>query len=100
MIDSHCHLEMFEEELPMVIQRAYDAGVSIIITIASDVESLEKVVDIADNYPMVYASVGIHPHDAKDLNDRVLKKIFELSRHPKVVAIGEIGLDYHYNIHR
>jgi len=96
MIDSHCHLDMFEEELPMVIQRAYDAGVSIIITIASDVESLEKVVDIADNYPMVYASVGIHPHDAKDLNDKVLKKIFELSRHPKVVAIGEIGLDYHY----
>jgi len=129
MIDSHCHLEMFEnakhfpeakpkesnakhfppacrqtgeampkvsKEISDVIRRAYDAGVRIIITIASDVESLEKVVDIADTYSMVYASVGIHPHNANDLDDEVLKKIFKLSRHPKVVAIGEIGLDYHY----
>lgn len=97
MIDSHCHLEMFEEKISDVIRRAYDTGVSFIITIASDTESLEKVVKIAEDYPMVYASVGIHPHDAKDLNDKVMKKIFELSRHPKVVAIGEIGLDYHYD---
>ncbi|MGC8796686.1 TatD family hydrolase [Thermodesulfovibrio sp.] len=96
MIDSHCHLEMFKEEIPDVIQRAYDAGVNTIITIGSDIESLDEAVKIAEQYPMVYATVGIHPHDAKDFNEEVLKKIFELSRRPKVVAIGEIGLDYHY----
>lgn len=97
MIDSHCHLEMFKEELSDVVRRAYDSGVSTIVTVASDVESLDEVVKIAEQYPMVYATVGIHPHDAKDFNDKVLKKIFELSRHPKVIAIGEIGLDYHYD---
>ncbi|GAB6184341.1 TatD family nuclease-associated radical SAM protein [Thermodesulfovibrio hydrogeniphilus] len=97
MIDTHCHLEMFENDISDVIRRAYDAGVNTIITIASDVESLEKVVEIADTYPMVYASVGIHPHDAKDFDGKIIKKIYELSRHPKVVAIGEIGLDYHYD---
>ncbi|GAB5046434.1 TatD family hydrolase [Thermodesulfovibrio sp. TK110] len=96
MIDSHCHLEMFKEEIPEIIQRAYDAGVNRIITVASDVESLDETVKIAEQYPMVYAAVGIHPHEAKELDDKILKNIFELSRHPKVIAIGEIGLDYHY----
>jgi len=96
MIDSHCHLEMFKEELSDVIRRAYDAGVNTIISIGSDVESMSEAIKIAEQYSMVYASVGIHPHEAKELDDEVLKKIFELSRHPKVIAIGEIGLDYHY----
>ncbi|WP_353683290.1 TatD family hydrolase [Thermodesulfovibrio sp. 3907-1M] len=96
MIDSHCHLEMFKEQLPDIIRRAYDAGVHTIITVASDVESLNEAVKISEQYPMVYAAVGIHPHDAKELDDKILKNIFELSRHPKVIAIGEIGLDYHY----
>ncbi len=74
MIDSHCHLEMFKEELSDVVRRAYDSGVSTIVTVASDVESLDEVVKIAEQYPMVYATVGIHPHDAKDFNDKVLKK--------------------------
>lgn len=97
MIDSHCHLEMFEDKIDEVLKRATVAGVKSIITISSDTESIEEVINIAEKYPQVYATVGIHPHDAKDLDDSVLKKIFELSRYPKVVAIGEIGLDYHYN---
>lgn len=96
MIDSHCHLEMFGEEVSEVIKRASDAGITNIITIASDIESLDKVIEIANKYPMVYATVGIHPHDAKDWNRDIRIRIFELSRHPKVIAIGEIGLDYHY----
>lgn len=96
MIDSHCHLDMFENNISDVITRAHDAGVGTIITVGSDPESIEKTIKIADEYPMVYAGVGIHPHDSKDLNEEILKRIFELSRHPKVVAIGEIGLDYHY----
>lgn len=96
MIDSHCHLEMFEEEISEVLKRAYDAGISTVITISSDVASIDKIIKITEQYPMVYATVGIHPHDAKELNSEVLKRLFELSRHPKVVGIGEIGLDYHY----
>lgn len=97
MIDSHCHLEMFGEEVSEVIKRASEAGITKIITIASDIESLDKVIEIANQYPMVYATVGIHPHDAKDWNRDIKSRIFELSRHPKVIAIGEVGLDYHYN---
>ncbi|ODA43306.1 putative deoxyribonuclease YcfH [Thermodesulfovibrio sp. N1] len=97
MIDSHCHLEMFKKDIPQVIKHAQNAGVNTIITISSDTESIDEAIKIAEQYPMVYATVGIHPHDAKDLNNEILKKIFELSRHPKVIAIGEIGLDYHYD---
>jgi len=96
MIDSHCHLEMFENQISDVLRRAYDAGVNTFITVSSDKESIEKAVKISEQYPMVYAGIGIHPHDAVDLNEEILKKIFELTRHPKVIAVGEIGLDYHY----
>ncbi len=97
MIDSHCHLEMFENKEEEVIRRANDAGVTSIITISSDKESIDQAINIAEKYPMVYAAIGIHPHDAIQLDDDALKYIFEKSRHPKVIAIGEIGLDYHYN---
>lgn len=96
MIDSHCHLEMFKEEIPKVLKNANDVGVSTIVTIGSDIESINEAIKITEQYPMVYATVGIHPHDAKEINSDVIKKLFELSRHPKVVAIGEIGLDYYY----
>ncbi|MCS7215090.1 MAG: YchF/TatD family DNA exonuclease [Thermodesulfovibrio sp.] len=96
MIDSHCHLEMFGEEIPEIIKNASAAGITKILTIGSNIESIEETIRITEQYPMVYATVGIHPHETKSLNDEVLKKIFELSRHPKVVGIGEIGLDYHY----
>lgn len=97
MIDSHCHLEMFEGKEEEIIKRAYDAGVTSIITISSDKESIDQAIKIAEKYLMVYAAIGIHPHDAIQLDDKVLQNIFEKSRHPKVIAIGEIGLDYHYN---
>lgn len=96
MIDSHCHLEMFEN-LDEVMERSKQAGVRNIITISSDKESIDEAIKIAETYEMVYATVGIHPHDSVQLDDSLMREIFEKSRHPKVVAIGEIGLDYYYN---
>lgn len=96
MIDSHCHLEMFESDIDEVVKRAHDAGVTTIITIGSDPETIDKTVSIAEKYPMVYATVGVHPHEAKKFSEDIYKKVFELTRHPKVIGVGEIGLDYHY----
>lgn len=98
-IDTHCHLEMdqFAEDLPAVIQRAFDAGVESMITIASDPDSNAKAIEIAEQYPSVYASVGIHPHEARLLKDEFYEQMSIHSKHAKVVAIGETGLDYHYD---
>lgn len=99
LIDTHCHLEMdeFEDDRDSVIKRANDAGVSIIITISSDIESNLKAVDLSDRYDCVYSTIGLHPHDAKDFSEEFLSEVIKLSEKKKVVAIGEIGLDYHYN---
>lgn len=95
MIDSHCHLEMFENK-EEIIRRAQQAGVNTIITISSDPESIDESIKIAEEHPSVYAALGIHPHEATKLDEKILQDIFSKSRHPKVIAIGEIGLDYHY----
>lgn len=95
MIDSHCHLEMFENK-EEIIRRAQQAGVNTIITISSDPESIDESIKIAEEHPSVYAAIGIHPHEATKLDEKILQDIFSKSRHPKVIAIGEIGLDYHY----
>lgn len=97
MIDSHCHLEMLEREIDSVLERAKKEGVDTIITISSDRESIEESVKLAEKYDSVYATVGLHPHDSKDFDSKIAHRIFELSKHPKVVAIGETGLDYHYD---
>lgn len=98
-IDTHCHLEMdaFREDLDAVIQRAKEAGLEALITISSDVPSIEKALAIAERYEFVYASVGLHPHDAKDFSDRVCEQIKGSASRKKVVAIGETGLDFHYD---
>jgi TatD DNase family protein len=94
--DSHAHLEMLEG-VPEVIQRAGEAGLEKIVAVSSDLTSSEKTVDIAENFPIVFAAVGIHPHEASTMNDQMLSKIEKLARErKKVVAIGETGLDYHY----
>ncbi len=100
MIDTHCHLEMkqFDEDREAVIERARAAGVECIITIASDLDGCEGAVQLAERHDFIYASVGLHPHDAKDMSDAALARIRELSLSGKVVAIGEIGLDYYYDL--
>ncbi len=99
MIDTHCHLEMdaFDSDREDVIDRAQKAGIEAIITIGSDKESNNKVLALAEKYPFIYATVGIHPHDAKDFDDNTYNSVKALAENKKVVAIGETGLDYHYN---
>ncbi len=97
-IDTHAHLdyELFNEDREIVIQRAIKNGVAAIITIGVDLESSLKAVEIADKYATVFAAVGIHPTECADVPDSEFDRIEELAQHEKVVAIGEIGLDYYH----
>jgi TatD DNase family protein len=98
MIDSHSHLDdpTFDPDRAAVIQRARDSGLKYIVTIGCDLNTSRAAVELADQYDLVYATVGIHPHEARASNDSILDQLRELATHPKVVAWGEIGLDYHY----
>jgi TatD DNase family protein len=98
-IDSHAHLfdSEFKEDLPAVLERARQAGVGAVIVPATDLESSRTAVRLADEHVELYACVGIHPHEALKSTEAGLNEIEDLSRHSKVVAIGEIGLDYHYD---
>lgn len=100
IVDTHAHLDFpeFAADLDAVVRRAAEAGVTRIISIGTDVESSRRAVELADAYPGVYAAPGIHPNAAFEVGDRVQEAIAalrELARHPKVVAIGETGLDYY-----
>lgn len=98
-IDSHAHLfyNDYHEDLDVVIVRAIEAGVEAVIAPGTDLETSQEVVQFSDQHPEIYACVGYHPHEASRANEKELVEIEELSKHRKVVAIGEIGLDYHYN---
>ena len=101
MIDSHCHLdsEQFNDDREAVIERALAAGVETMVAIGSGdgPPDLEVGVRLADRYPFIYATIGVHPHDAAKADAETYPRLAELAWHPKVVAIGEIGLDYHYD---
>lgn len=98
LIDTHAHLEMreFNDDREDVIKRAREAGVEYIITIGTTVESCRDAVMLADKYDFIYAAVGIHPHEVKDILHPAYEIIRRFAQHKKVVAYGEIGLDYHY----
>ncbi|NOY39477.1 MAG: YchF/TatD family DNA exonuclease [Nitrospirae bacterium] len=98
-VDTHCHLEMadFDPDRDEVIARARDAEVVAIITIGSDLKGSEGAVRLAREYDFIYAAVGIHPHDAKDYTSDTAEKLRQWSGEKKVVALGETGLDYHYD---
>ncbi len=98
LIDTHAHLEMreFDDDREDVIRRAREAGVETIITIGTTVESSRDAVLLAEKHDCVYAAVGIHPHEVKDILHPAYEVIRHFAKHPKVVAYGEIGLDYHY----
>jgi TatD DNase family protein len=101
LIDSHCHLDSsdFDGDREAVIQRALDAGVERMVAIGtgSGPPDLETGIRLADGHQPLYATVGIHPHDASKATDESLRALESLLKHPKVIAIGEIGLDYHYD---
>jgi TatD DNase family protein len=94
-IDTHAHLEMIED-VSQVIQRARDAGLERIVAVSSDSASSKRTVEIASDSPIVYAAVGIHPHESAGSTDEALGEIEKLAKGQKVVGIGETGLDYHY----
>ncbi len=100
LIDTHCHLTMpdFDADRSDVIQRAIDAGISHMITVGTDIEDSKRAIALAEGYEFIYAAVGIHPHDARDITDieNVSDTIKKLASKKKVVALGETGLDYHY----
>ena len=99
-IDIHTHLEMeaFEGDREAVLERAAEAGIAAIITVGTTIPDCEKAVALARSYWSVYAAVGIHPHDAKGMDDSTCDRLRALAREDKVVAIGEIGLDFFYNL--
>jgi len=97
LVDSHAHLQWssFEEDRDAVVRRAVKAGVEKIITIGFDLQGSRKGIQLAHEYPNIYATVGVHPHNAKHFNENVLNKLKQMAKDPKVVAIGEVGLDYY-----
>jgi TatD DNase family protein len=98
LIDSHCHLDFpdFSEELDAVVARARAARVGLMLTISTRLDQFERVLAVAERFPDVYCTVGIHPHEADDHVDVAAARLIELAKHPKVVGIGETGLDYFY----
>lgn len=100
LIDTHCHLtfEQLAPDIEDVVERSKAAGVTSWITIGTDSRQNQQAVELAERFENMYAAVGIHPHDAKDLTGRTLTKLRELAQNIKVVAIGETGLDFHYNL--
>jgi TatD DNase family protein len=99
LVDSHCHLDFpdFASELDAVVQRARDAGIGRMVTICTRVRQHAQVLAVAEKFPDIFCSVGTHPHNAHEELDIDAKALVEIARHPKVVAIGEAGLDYHYD---
>lgn len=99
LIDTHCHLEMaqFDADREDVIARAFATGLTHMITIASDLNSNGQVIALSERHPAIYCSVGLHPHDARDYDEAFDARLISLASHDKVVAIGEMGLDYHYD---
>lgn len=100
IIDTHAHLnnKEFGRDLSQVIDRARQAGVEYIINIGYDLRSSHRAVELAEKYDCCYAAVGVHPHDAKTLDQQAFKELEALAKNSKVVAIGEMGLDFHRNL--
>jgi TatD DNase family protein len=98
-IDTHSHLfyPNFEDDLDEVIQRARDSGVDFILVPATDLATAKEVINLTEKYDMIYGAVGIHPHETKDWDPSLLNEIESLASHKKIVAVGEIGLDYYYD---
>ena len=99
LFDTHTHLDdtRYDADRDLMIARAHEAGVDRMVTIGCDLATSQAAVALADRYPSVYASVGVHPHEVKQIGDGWYDHLRRLAKHEKVVAYGEIGLDYHYN---
>src|SRR6059036_2242739 len=97
LIDTHAHLDFpdFANDLEDVLRRAEEVDVKRVITIGTSIESSRRAIELAENYPFVYATIGVHPSQVDEAEDDVMTPLRELAQNPRVVAIGETGLDYH-----
>lgn len=100
LFDTHAHYddERFDEDRDELLSLMPEKGVELIVNAGSDLASSIKSVELAEKYPFIYAAVGFHPHEAKSMTAEAEAEILALAKHEKVVAIGEIGLDYHYDL--
>ncbi len=100
LVDTHTHLDFpqFDDDRERVIERASAAGVKAIINVGTDLASSQTAVALAEAYPQIYAAVGVHPHDAKTMTGETLEELRALVSHPRVVAVGEIGLDFYRDL--
>lgn len=99
LIDSHAHLDddKFDEDRDAIIKRFKEDGLEIVINAGADIESSKSGVILSEKYDNIYAAIGVHPHDVKSMDESSIETLKELSNQGKVVAIGEIGLDYYYD---
>lgn len=99
LIDTHCHLtfEQLAGDIQAVLQRSRAARVTEWITVGTDTQQNQKAIELADKFENMYAAIGIHPHNSKDITTKTLTELKKLARNVKVVAIGETGLDFHYD---
>ncbi|MFH1088791.1 MAG: TatD family hydrolase [Patescibacteria group bacterium] len=99
-IDTHCHLDFpqFHRDMEKTILRAFNAGLIYLINVGTDLSSSETSINLASRYHEIYAAVGVHPHDARKNLDNLNSRLTLLIKHPKTVAVGEIGLDYYRNL--
>jgi len=100
LIDTHAHLEMpeFKRDLEAVIQKAKESGVEYIFTVGTEKKDWKRALEIANSQPSIYAILGVHPHNAKEIDDQTYPMLKELCRNGKVKALGEIGLDFFRNL--
>lgn len=99
IVDTHAHLDMsaFAKDRGGVITRALNAGVGTIITVGTNLESSKKAIGLAEKHPQIFATVGFHPHDVAKIGKTHITNLTEIANHPRVVAIGEVGLDFYRN---
>lgn len=98
LTDTHCHLywHKFDEDREATIQRAIEGGVTRMLVPGTTLETSQQAIELAEKYEQVYAAVGIHPTDVETFSENILKELYKLAEHKKVVAIGEVGLDYYW----
>jgi len=99
LIDTHCHVAdpEFDADRAEVLQRAAEAGVERLVSVGCDLPSSRRAIALAEGLPQVYATAGVHPHEVQKTTDEALRQLRSFCDHPKVVAYGEIGLDFHYD---
>ena len=99
LVDSHCHLDFkeFSGDLDEVIERGQQVGVARFVTICTHLDHLDRTLDIAERYDAVYCAAGMHPHEAEAADDWTVDRLADLAMRPKLVGLGETGLDYHYD---